>query len=185
MEQSFSSGIHIITFIEGDITSFQADAIVNAANSSLLGGGGVDGAIHAKGGPQILEACKKLREQTYPDGLPTGEAVSTTAGTLQAKYVIHTVGPIWRGGNQNEERDLARCYRNCLRVARELDCKTIIFPAISTGVYHFPKNQAARIAFTTVQAVLQQTANNLEVRFCLYGESDYKMMVDLFQQDFA
>ena len=131
-----------IQLIRGDITGLKVDAIVNAANHELLGGGGVDGAIHRAGGPEILEACKKIREKQ--DGCPTGEAVLTTAGRLAAKYVIHTVGPIWHGGQNQEASLLAACYRNSLRLAVENAVQTIAFPNISTGVYRFPKDLAAR-----------------------------------------
>ncbi len=128
----------------GDITTFEVDAIVNAANSSLLGGGGVDGAIHLAGGPAILEECRKIRSTQYPEGLPTGQAVATTGGRLKAKHVIHTVGPVWQGGSKSEDRLLQDAYRNSLTVAESLGVKTIAFPAISTGVYGFPRDRAAK-----------------------------------------
>jgi O-acetyl-ADP-ribose deacetylase (regulator of RNase III) len=134
----------------GDITEKIVDAIVNAANSTLLGGGGVDGAIHAKGGPNILVECKKLRETTYPDGLPTGKAVATCAGRLHARYIIHTVGPIWYGGKRGESGLLADSYLNSLLLARELGLSSIAFPAISTGVYGFPREEAADIVYATI-----------------------------------
>jgi O-acetyl-ADP-ribose deacetylase (regulator of RNase III) len=122
----------------GNITEKNTDAIVNAANSSLMGGGGVDGAIHTKGGPAILEECRAIRRKNYPDGLPAGKVVSTTAGLLSAKYVIHTVGPVWFGGTRGEPGLLSDAYRNSLLLAKELGLKSIAFPAISTGVYGFP-----------------------------------------------
>jgi O-acetyl-ADP-ribose deacetylase (regulator of RNase III) len=137
-----------IEVIKADITKITADAIVNAANSSLLGGGGVDGAIHRAGGPAILEDCKRIIARQ--GGCKTGEAVITTAGDLPAKFVIHTVGPIWNGGNKQEPEELANCYKNSLRLAGDNGCITIAFPNISTGVYRFPKGQAAKIAVTTV-----------------------------------
>ncbi|MFD8795102.1 O-acetyl-ADP-ribose deacetylase [Streptomyces vinaceus] len=133
-----------ITLVHGDITAENADAIVNAANSSLLGGGGVDGAIHRRGGPEILDACRALRASQYGKGLPTGRAVATTAGRLPARWVIHTVGPVW---SRDEDRSelLASCYRESLRVAAELGARTVAFPAISTGVFGWPMDDGARI----------------------------------------
>lgn len=155
----------------GDITEQEVDAIVNAANSTLMGGAGVDGAIHDKGGKTILEECKKIREQ-YPDGLPTGEAVITTAGDLPAEYVIHTVGPIFGNHGGDEDRLLAACYRNSLRLAAEYDLKTIAFPAISTGAYGFPKTEAAKIASTTVREFLHGTSSIVEVRLVFFDQQD-------------
>ena len=133
-----------IQVIKGDITKIKVDAIVNAANSSLLGGGGVDGAIHRAGGPAILEECKKIVARQ--GGCKTGEAVITSAGNLPAKCVIHTVGPVWNGGNNDERNKLANCYLNSLRIAVEYNLKTIAFPNISTGIYGFPKKEAAKIS---------------------------------------
>src|SRR5687768_16127403 len=133
-----------IKLVKGDITKIPVDAVVNAANSSLLGGGGVDGAIHRAGGPEILEACRAIVAKQ--GGCPTGEAVITTAGKLPAKFVIHTVGPIWNGGNKNEPEKLANCYRNSLKLAQENNCQSVAFPNISTGVYGYPKPEAAKVA---------------------------------------
>ncbi|MGW5256240.1 O-acetyl-ADP-ribose deacetylase [Streptomyces sp. NPDC004012] len=159
-----------ITLIQGDITRQSADAIVNAANSSLLGGGGVDGAIHRRGGPAILAACRDLRASHYGKGLPTGQAVATTAGELDARWVIHTVGPVYQvsGG---DPALLASCYRESLRVADELGARTVAFPAISTGVYRWPMDDAARIAVETVRNT--PTAVE-EVRFVLFDDRAYE-----------
>jgi O-acetyl-ADP-ribose deacetylase len=140
-----------ISLVQGDITAVPADAIVNAANSSLLGGGGVDGAIHRRGGPDILAECRQLRAGHYGGGLPVGEAVATTAGLLPARWVIHTVGPVYSATSDRSEL-LANCHRNVLRVAGELGALSVSLPAISTGVYRWPLPDAARIALTTVAA---------------------------------
>jgi len=138
----------------GDITLFEGDALVNAANSGLLGGGGVDGAIHRAGGPAILAECRALRAGTLKDGLPAGQAVATQAGRLKVRRVIHTVGPVWAGGGRGEPGLLASCYRNCLAVAAAENLATIAFPAISTGVYGYPKNEAAQVASVAIEDFL-------------------------------
>jgi O-acetyl-ADP-ribose deacetylase (regulator of RNase III) len=153
-----------IELVQGDITEQHVDAVVNAANSSLLGGGGVDGAIHRRGGPEILAACKELRADRYPDGLPAGEAVATTAGRLPARWVIHTVGPVW-SKTQDRSAQLESCYRSALRVADEIGAASVAFPAVSAGVYRWPLDDAARIAVGTVRATA--TAVGL-VRFVLF-----------------
>ncbi|MFJ4622050.1 O-acetyl-ADP-ribose deacetylase [Streptomyces sp. NPDC088812] len=158
-----------ITLVRGDITAQSVDAVVNAANSSLLGGSGVDGAIHRRGGPAILEECRTLRASSYGRGLPTGQAVATTAGALDARWVIHTVGPVY-GADDAGPALLASCHRESLRVADELGARTVAFPAISTGVYGWPMEDAARIAVTTVRAT--ETAVE-EVRFVLFDERAY------------
>src|SRR5256714_7104560 len=135
-----------VTVVVGDITKQDADAIVNAANSSLLGGGGVDGAIHRAGGPEILEECREIRRTRFPEGLPTGEAVITTAGKLSALYVIHTVGPIYGEHGGKEAELLTNCYHNSLTLAVEKNLASIAFPAISTGVYGYPRDQAAEVS---------------------------------------
>jgi O-acetyl-ADP-ribose deacetylase len=150
----------------GDITREQADAIVNAANSSLLGGGGVDGAIHRAGGTAILEACKQIVERI--GRLPAGQAVATPAGKLAARYVIHTVGPFWSGGNRGEAETLASCHRESIRVADELELATIAFPAISTGVYRYPVDQASQVAVTSAADALAKSSHVREVRFILF-----------------
>ncbi|MBL1103409.1 O-acetyl-ADP-ribose deacetylase [Streptomyces sp. 5-8] len=159
-----------ITLVQGDITRQHADAIVNAANSSLLGGGGVDGAIHRRGGPAILEECRALRASRYGKGLPTGQAVATTAGELDARWVIHTVGPVYSRSEDRSEL-LASCYRESLRVAGELGARTVAFPAVSTGVYRWPMQDAARIAVETVRST--RTAVE-EVRFVLFDDLAYE-----------
>ncbi|WP_432132309.1 O-acetyl-ADP-ribose deacetylase [Streptomyces tendae] len=159
-----------ITLVQGDITRESADAIVNAANSSLLGGGGVDGAIHRRGGPAILAECRRLRAGHLGKGLPTGRAVATTAGDLDARWVIHTVGPVW---SATEDRSglLASCYRESLSVADELGARTVAFPAISTGVYRWPLDDAARVAVETVRATRTSVT---EVRFVLFDTRAYE-----------
>ena len=159
-----------ITLVQGDITDQVVDAIVNAANHSLLGGGGVDGAIHRRGGPEILAECQKLRREKYPDGLPTGQAVATTAGRLAARWVIHTVGPTY-AKSEDKSPLLADCFRNSLAVADELGAASVAFPAISTGVYRWPIDDAARIALETVRAADTQVA---EVRFVLFDRRGYE-----------
>ncbi|MCX8029341.1 MAG: O-acetyl-ADP-ribose deacetylase [Brevinematales bacterium] len=168
----------------GDITEEDTDVIVNAANSSLMGGGGVDGAIHRKGGPKILEECKKIRQTQYPDGLPTGEAVYTTAGNLKAKYVIHTVGPVWRGGNNNEKQLLQNAYRNSLKLAEELGCKTIAFPAISTGVYGYPKEEAAKVVCEILKEY-SKTPNTIgEIRLVFFSQQDFDLFTSIADKEF-
>ncbi|MFE7170518.1 O-acetyl-ADP-ribose deacetylase [Streptomyces sp. NPDC057616] len=159
-----------ITLAQGDITRESVDVIVNAANSSLLGGGGVDGAIHRRGGPAILEECRKLRASRYGKGLATGQAVATTAGDLDARWVIHTVGPVWSAGEDRSEL-LASCYRESLRVADQLGARTVAFPAVSTGIYGWPMDDGARIAVETVRAADTSVE---EVRFVLFDEHAYE-----------
>ncbi len=161
-----------LQLVQGDITKQEVDAIANAANSSLLGGGGVDGAIHRAGGPAILEECKQIRARQ--GGCPTGDAVITTAGNLPARYVIHTVGPVWRGGNSDEPELLANCYRNSLELAVEHGIRTIAFPSISTGVYGYPVDQAARVAIKTVIEFLEQEPPLDEVRLVLFDCVTYQ-----------
>lgn len=159
-----------IVAVQGDITEQDVDAVVNAANSGLLGGGGVDGAIHRRGGPTILAACRELRATSLPDGLPAGQAVATTAGDLPAQWVIHTVGPVH---SRSEDRSavLASAYRESLRVAEELGAATVAFPAVSAGIYGWPMDDAARIAVETVRA--HDAAAVREVRFVLFGPDAY------------
>jgi len=156
----------------GDITTLDVDAIVNAANSSLLGGGGVDGAIHAAGGPEILAACRELRATVLPDGLPTGSAVATTAGRLRARWVIHTVGPVHGRGTRDQ---LASCYRESLRVADGLGARSVAFPAISAGVYGWPLDDAVRTAVETVDAASTSVEEVLFVPFGAAAEQQYRL----------
>jgi len=153
-----------IALVRGDITKQQADAIVNAANGSLMGGAGVNGAIHRAGGPVILEECRRVRAERFPNGLPTGQAVATTAGNLPARWVIHTVGPIY-SGSEEDPALLASCHRESLRVAEELGARTVAFPAISTGIYGYPLELAAPVA---VEAVRDTPASIEEIRFVLF-----------------
>lgn len=156
----------------GDITRERVEAIVNAANRSLLGGGGVDGAIHAAGGPEILKACQALRRNQYPEGLPAGEAVITTGGRLPARWVIHTVGPV-SGAHGGREADLlAACYRNSLALAVAQQVKTIAFPAISTGVYGYPKDEAARVASSAIEQFFNHDSTLIEVRLVFFSPGD-------------
>jgi O-acetyl-ADP-ribose deacetylase (regulator of RNase III) len=154
-----------IVLLEGDITEQHVDAIVNAANSTLLGGGGVDGAIHRRGGPAILEECKAIRANDWPDGLPTGRAVATTGGALPARWVIHTVGPVY-SAHEDPSGLLASCHTESLRVADELGASSVAFPAISTGVYGYPLEEAAAVA---IEAVRTSDTAVAEVRFVLFG----------------
>lgn len=156
-----------IKIVQGDITKLEVDAIVNAANSSLMGGGGVDGAIHRAGGPEILAECRKI------GGCPTGEAVITTAGNLPAKFVIHTVGPVWNGGQTSEEKLLENAYRNSLELAIKNNVKSIAFPNISTGIYGYPKDQAAKIAVQTTRDFLIEKDLELVVTFACFDEENF------------
>ncbi len=162
-----------IRLIRGDITTLQVDAIVNAANTKLIGGGGVDGAIHYAGGPQILEECRAYIDENGE--CSTGEAVMTTAGNLPSKYVIHTVGPVWQGGRFAEEQMLERCYWNSLAMANNHDLHKVAFPNISTGIYGYPKEEAAEVAIRTVTDFLDKHPGMELVFFVCYGEDNYKI----------
>lgn len=162
----------------GDITSVEVDAIVNAANSSLMGGGGVDGAIHRRGGPDILRECKEIRQHQYPEGLQTGKAVITGAGKLQAAHVIHTVGPVWHGGNQGEDQQLASAYTNSLSIAAETGLKSVAFPAISTGVYGFPKSRAATIVYHAISEFLERHSLPREVYLVFFSSDDEQIFLE-------
>jgi O-acetyl-ADP-ribose deacetylase len=168
-----------VEIIEGDITRLEVDAIVNAANKSLLGGGGVDGAIHHAAGPKLLQETRML------GGAQTGEAKITAAYNLPARHVIHTVGPVWHGGKNNEDGLLADCYRNSLRVAVESGCKTVAFPAISTGVYSFPLERATDIALAEIKAFLEKDGAIDKVTCCCFGKRDFDTYIDTARRVFA
>ncbi|HDQ14085.1 MAG TPA: O-acetyl-ADP-ribose deacetylase [Sediminispirochaeta sp.] len=174
--REFLEGRIVVT--TGDITEMEVDAIVNAANSSLLGGGGVDGAIHRQGGPKILEECKQIRAHYYPQGLPTGKAVITTGGNLAAPKVIHTVGPVWHGGGRGEDEELTAAYENSLKLAAESGFDSIAFPAISTGVYGFPKSRAALIAYGSIKDFLQQHHKPRIVYLVFYSNQDAELFLE-------
>lgn len=167
-----------LRILQGDITKLKIDAVVNAANSSLMGGGGVDGAIHRAGGGAILKECKKIRETEYPEGLPPGRAVLTTGGNLPASHIIHTVGPVWHGGTQDEEAVLAAAYTNSLLLAEEHGFETVAFPAISTGVYGYPKDKAAKTSFKAVEQFIAGHGKPKQIIFVFFSGGD----LDLFIQ---
>ncbi|MDA0591506.1 MAG: O-acetyl-ADP-ribose deacetylase [Planctomycetota bacterium] len=158
-----------LEIVQGDITQQKVDAIVNAANSALAGGGGVDGALHRAAGPTLMNETRAL----YPEGCPTGSAVATTAGRLNAKYVFHTVGPVWKGGTSGEPDQLASCYQTCLELAREHSCQSVAFPAVSTGVYGYPIDLAASSSLKIVRRFLIDHQTPELVRFVLFGEGAY------------
>jgi O-acetyl-ADP-ribose deacetylase len=172
---SFVGGRVIV--LVGDITAQHADAIVNAANSSLLGGGGVDGAIHHRGGPEILEACRALRRDRFPGGMPTGEVALTTAGRLPARFVIHTVGPIRKLGSAPDAAMLARCYRNALLIAAENNLRTVAFPSIATGAYAYPREEAAGVVSQTIEAALCELDAIEQVRLVFYCAEDAAIFI--------
>lgn len=175
-KQSYLKGRVVV--INGDITAQEVDAIVNAANSSLMGGGGVDGAIHTRGGSQILEECREIRRADYPDGLPTGEAVITTAGNLPARYVIHTVGPVYGRHDGQESYLLEACYKNSLRLAARHNLQSIAFPAISTGVYGYPREEAAEVAARAIEEFLSGTDSIKEVRLVFFSPGDMNLFLE-------
>ncbi|SPR96461.1 O-acetyl-ADP-ribose deacetylase [Cupriavidus taiwanensis] len=166
------SGEHL-QVVHGDITRMEVDAIVNAANSGLMGGGGVDGAIHGAGGPAIMEACRAIRDAQ--GGCPTGEAVLTTGGRLPAPYVIHAVGPVWQGGGQGEEEQLGNAYRNSIRLAAQHHLRTLAFPNISTGIYGFPRERAAEIAIAAVREALAGAPEIEQVTFVCFDDENYRL----------
>ena len=173
--ESFLSGRVLV--LVGDITQQDVTAIVNAANSTLLGGGGVDGAIHDAGGPKIIEECKQIRKTVYPDGLPTGQAVLTTGGNLPAKYVIHTVGPIYGREPRLESKLLAACYRNSLELARQHAMSSIAFPSISTGAFGYPKAEAAKISSSAIKEFLSADQQIEQVRLVFFQQTDARVFL--------
>ncbi len=174
-EARFAVGPSQVVLLEGDITQQDVDAVVNAANRHLAGGGGVDGAIHRAGGPSIMEETRKR----YPQGCPTGEAVITGAGNLPARFVIHAVGPVWRGGSHGERELLAGAYRRSLQLAVENGCRSVAFPALSAGAYGYPAEEAAEVALRTVRAFLEEHGQPQEVRFVLFGETMWRTFVSV------
>ena len=176
IEKSFLDGR--VRVVVGDITEQVVQAIVNAANSSLMGGGGVDGAIHMRGGPQILAECREIRRTTYPKGLPTGRAVLTTAGDLPADYVIHTVGPVYGQNRGQDAQLLAECYQNSLLIAREHSLTSVAFPAISTGIFGYPMDEAASVASQTISRFLSTDKELTEVRMVFFKEGDAKTFLE-------
>lgn len=170
MYEEFLNGRLIVKV--GDLTQEHVDAIVNAANSALLGGGGVDGAIHRAGGPAIVEECRRIRATTHPEGLPTGEAVITRGGDLKARHVIHTVGPIYGEHGGREAEFLAACYRNSLKLAVENDLSSVAFPSISTGVYGYPKNEAAKVSSNAIVEFLDVDTVMEQVRLVFFSQQD-------------
>lgn len=164
-----------IRLVQGDITDLNVDAIVNAANPTLMGGGGVDGAIHRRGGSTILEECRRIRATEWPDGLPTGKAVMTSGGNLKARNVIHAVGPVWQGGSHGEPELLAEAYRNALRLAVSRGLRSVAFPSISTGAYGFPVERASRVAMRVMKEFLEKEARLEEVVFVLFSERDLEV----------
>lgn len=174
--QSFFNNRIIIT--NSDITLEETDIIVNAANASLLGGGGVDGAIHRKGGKAILNACKKIREKIYPNGLKTGMAIETVAGNLKAKYVIHTVGPIFGQNPKVQDTQLVSCYLESLKKCRELNCNSIAFPSISTGVYAFPKKRAALLISDFLQQYINEHSNPALIKLVFFTKKDEEIFLE-------
>ncbi len=173
----------VIEVVKGDITKIKADAIVNAANSSLMGGGGVDGAIHRAGGPEIMRECRQIAARQ--GGCKTGEAVITNAGNLPAKYVIHTVGPVWHGGTKGEPELLQRCYINSIRLAMEHQCREIAFPAISTGIYGFPKKLAANIAVRTLRTLVEKQIAPETILLVCFDHENYQYLREAIQADRA
>ena len=167
-----------VSVVVGDITRQDVTAIVNAANSTLLGGGGVDGAIHRAGGPEIRKECQEIRRTVYPDGLPSGQAVITTGGNLPAKYVIHTVGPIYGHQPDREAELLAACYQNSLLLARQHPISSVAFPSISTGAYGYPKPEAAKVASATIKNFLAADEQIQEVRLVFFQQGDARVFLE-------
>jgi len=166
----------LLRAVLGDITELDVDAVVNAANPGLMGGGGVDGAIHRAGGPAILAECREIRRTMYPEGLPTGEAVVTTGGALKARHVIHTVGPVWRGGGSGEAELLRRAYRSCMRIVAELGLRSVAFPCISAGAYGYPVEEASRVAVRSIREFIGETAWGGEVLLVAFTVHDHEAL---------
>jgi len=162
----------MIRVVLGDITGFDVDAVVNAANPGLMGGGGVDGAIHRAGGPAILAECREIRRTMYPRGLPSGEAVATTGGAMKARHVIHTVGPVWRGGGGGEADLLRRAYRSCMRIVAELSLGSVAFPCISAGAYGYPVDEASRVAVQSIREFIRETGWSGDVLLVAFSNRD-------------
>jgi len=184
MVTTYHIGKTTMKIVQGDITDQSTEAIVNAANSTLMGGGGVDGAIHRRGGPRILEECKRIRATQWPQGLPTGKAVMTTGGDLKARYVIHTVGPIWHGGEGGEPRLLRDCYVNSLKTAVDHGIRSIAFPSISTGAYGYPIEEAAKVALAAVREFLESSDALEEAVFVLFSQSDFNLYLNTAKEVF-
>jgi O-acetyl-ADP-ribose deacetylase len=178
---SVTWGKTTVKLVRGDITDQPVDAVVNAANSSLMGGGGVDGAIHRRGGPAIFEECERIRREEWPGGLPTGKAVITTGGSLKARYVIHTVGPVWSGGRAGKSVSLAECYASSLQIAVQRGLKSVAFPSISTGAYGYPIREASRTALKAVKSYVEREGAPAEVMFVLYSENDFKTYMEALE----
>lgn len=178
-------GETLISIILANIIDQDTEIIVNAANSSLMGGGGVDGAIHRAGGPRILEECKKIRREKWKAGLPPGEAVITNGGRLKSKYVIHTVGPVWKGGGSGEDRILRNCYLNSLKLAESKNAHSISFPSISTGAYGYPISNAGEIAFSSLINYFSESGSGMkEVRFVLFSPHDLEIYRETAKRHF-
>jgi O-acetyl-ADP-ribose deacetylase (regulator of RNase III) len=175
----------VLFLIQGDITTQDIDIIVNPANASLMGGGGVDGAIHRRGGPKILEECKKIRESDWPQGLPTGKAVITTGGNLKSRFVIHTVGPIWNGGKNEESEFLADAYQNSLKLAISNKLRKIAFPSISTGAFGYPIEEASQVALRTIKKFIEEEDSLDEIRIVLFSSSDKKKYEEVAMKIFT
>ncbi len=175
-------GQTVVRFVQGDITDQDADAIVNAANSGLMGGGGVDGSIHRRGGPKILEECRRIRQSEWPEGLPAGKAVITGGGSLKARYVIHTVGPMWRGGRRGEPEALAQCYAASLGLAVRHELRSVAFPSISTGAYGYPIREASRVALRAVKVFVEREGKPAEVTFVVFRDGDLETYLQTLEE---
>ena len=185
VENTFKVGKVTIELVLGDITEMNSDAIVNAANSSLLGGGGVDGAIHSKGGKKILEECKEIRSKKYPSGLPVGGAVITSAGNLKSKYVIHTVGPVWRGGVSNESKLLRKAYDSSLRLALSKGIISISFPSISTGAYRYPVKLASFVALKAIRDFVKENQKITKIFMVLFSKETFDIYLMIAKRVFV